>query len=392
MKLSVRLAKQISDKAQTILGRQVLVADETGHVLAGLDDEPAVSAEALNCAQTGRQITAEFEGMSITWSPFVYENQTLGVFGLSLTIGPITPEAIALIQGLAEVITYQYFLIDRLQSMEVMRADFIREALTTPTVDTADLYRRADILQLNLRSPQSVLLSRIEGFEAGVLEKYHLLPSEEQRSEVAGEVAGVIAKIREGIPGATGDLISYLGRDTFLLIKSIIHPSPNTQNTIRYLNEVGRLLYALLHDLQQKPVTIGIGQFYPELGGLRKSYRDARLALEVGSRVWKPDAIYHIKNVGMFITLTHASHERKAELAHQILAPLLGDDQLFKTVRIFLTTGLNLTEAAKQLHIHRNTLIYRLDKTKKLVGLDPRSFDDALQIKLGLMFYSPAGA
>ena len=89
----------------------------------------------------------------------------------------------------------------------------------------------------------------------------------------------------------------------------------------------------------------------------------------------------------MFITLANTSADRKAELAHQILSPLLSDEQLFKTVQAFLASGLNLTDAAEKLHIHRNTLIYRLDKTKKLIHLDPRHFDDALQIKLGLMFY-----
>ena len=92
----------------------------------------------------------------------------------------------------------------------------------------------------------------------------------------------------------------------------------------------------------------------------------------------------------MYITLSGAGTERKAELAHQILNPLLHDSQLFSTVQTFLSSDLNLTDAAAKLHIHRNTLIYRLDKTKKLIDLDPRHFDDALQIKLGLMFYQPA--
>ena len=49
---------------------------------------------------------------------------------------------------------------------------------------------------------------------------------------------------------------------------------------------------------------------------------------------------------------------------------------------------MNLTEAAKKLHLHRNTLIYRLNKVKNLIGLNPTSFHDALQIKLGLMVHS----
>ncbi len=138
--------------------------------------------------------------------------------------------------------------------------------------------------------------------------------------------------------------------------------------------------------------TIGVGQYYPDLRGVRKSYQDAKLALDVGAKVWGLGRVYHIKRVGMFITLANTSQDRKAELAHQILSPLLRDEQLFKTVQAFLASGLNLTEAAEKLHIHRNTLIYRLDKTKKLINLDPRHFDDALQIKLGLMFYQETTA
>jgi carbohydrate diacid regulator len=160
------------------------------------------------------------------------------------------------------------------------------------------------------------------------------------------------------------------------------------------MNEKAEYTYQSLKELDLgHPITIGVGQYYPDLGGLRKSYQDARLALDVGSKVWGLGRVYHIKNVGMFITLANTTQDRKAELAHQILAPLLRDDQLFKTVQAFLASGLNLTDAAERLHIHRNTLIYRLDKTKKLINLDPRRFDDALQIKLGLMFYQdPAAA
>ena len=137
-------------------------------------------------------------------------------------------------------------------------------------------------------------------------------------------------------------------------------------------------------------VTLGVGQYYPDLGGLRKSFQEAKLALSVGSKVWESGRTYHIKQVGMYVTLANVAQEHKAELAHQILHPLLQDEQLYKTVQTFLTAGLNLTEAAEKLHVHRNTLIYRLDKTKKMIGLDPRVFDDALQIKLGLMFYQEA--
>jgi carbohydrate diacid regulator len=196
--------------------------------------------------------------------------------------------------------------------------------------------------------------------------------------------------VRQGFKNYQDNIASYCGDDTFVILKGIGGSNPNTLNTIRFLNEKGQYVYDLLKKLHQGSVTVGVGQYYPDLGGLRKSYQDAKLALQVGTKVWGPGRVYHIKQVGMFVTLANISQDRKAELAHQILHPLLRDQQLYKTVRSFLASGLNLTETAKQLHVHRNTLIYRLDKTKKLINLDPRHFDDALQIKLGLMFYQPA--
>ena len=124
--------------------------------------------------------------------------------------------------------------------------------------------------------------------------------------------------------------------------------------------------------------------YYPDLRGLRKSYQDAKLALDVGSKVWGLGHIYHIKRVGMFITLAGTTQERKAELAHQILSPLLRDEQLFKTVQTFLTSGLNLTDAAEKLHIHRNTLAYRLRRIEEIAGLDLGSPRDLARVYMAI--------
>jgi carbohydrate diacid regulator len=58
---------------------------------------------------------------------------------------------------------------------------------------------------------------------------------------------------------------------------------------------------------------------------------------------------------------------------------------LLKTVKAYFAENLNLTKAAERLHIHRNTLIYRLGKIKDLTGLDPEQFEDAVQIRLALI-------
>jgi carbohydrate diacid regulator len=393
MQINHRLAAQIVTKAQTILKRDLLLTDLGGRLLAGSDIQVGTFIpEALSVSQTGRTETAEYDGREIKWWPFVYEDHTVAIFGVYTEAGPITGEAMMLLQGLAEVITYQNFLLDRVQSAEVVRAEFLKTALTSPTLGNVDdLYRQADILQLTLQIPQAVILIEIYGFEQRLNDTYRTLSEEERQLRMAKASDEIAAALRQGFQNFQDNLVAYFGNDRFVLLKGIGGESLTTLNTIRFMHEKGDYAMKVLQDLQLKhPITIGIGQYYPELQGLRKSYQDAKLALEVGSRVWGPGKVYHIKDVGMFITLANTSQSRKAELAHQILSPLLRDEQLFKTVQTFLASGLNLTDAAVALHVHRNTLIYRLDKTKKLINLDPRHFDDALQIKLGLMFYQEA--
>jgi carbohydrate diacid regulator len=388
MQLNSALARQIADKANQVLKRNILIADLSGQLLAGALSGPSFVPEALNVAQTGHAATTSWGEQQTKWWPFVYEEQTIAVFGLPLDTGPITQEAITLLQGLAEVIVYQHFLLDKIQSAERVRADFIKHALTAPTVDSADIYRQADILQLGLRNPQAVVLIHVDGLERDIRTRHSQLSVEEQRLQIDASAESINTSLREGFKNLQENLVAYLGTDQFILLKGIGGESLTTLNTIRFMNEKAEYALSILRGLNLgHTITLGVGQYYPDLGGLRKSYQDAKLALEVGSKVWGLGHIYHIKHVGMFITLANTSQDRKAELAHQILSPLLRDEQLFKTVQAFLACGLNLTEAAEKLHIHRNTLIYRLDKTKKLINLDPRHFDDALQIKLGLMFY-----
>jgi carbohydrate diacid regulator len=387
MHINRDLAEQIRAKAQSILDRNVMISDTNGQLLAG-SSALRFAPEGLRAAQEGRSLLSEVNGDRIYWCPFVYENQTAGVFGIVAEEGTITPEAISLLQGLAEVIVNQYLLIDRIHSSEVVKSNFIRNLLQAPQIQPDEVYRQADILQLNLRSSQAVILFQLKGFEKKLLLELGHLSREEQKLAIIKASEAIDRRIKASFQNYQDNIVAYADNDTFILLKGIGGENLNTLNTIRFLNEKANYLYNTLSEIHQKSnITIGVGQFYPDLGGLRKSYQDAKLALSVGIKVWGPGRIYHIKEVGMYITLANVNAERKAELAHQILHPLLKNKQLFNTVQMFLNSDLNLTDAATKLHIHRNTLIYRLDKTKKLISLDPRHFDDALQIKLGLMFY-----
>jgi carbohydrate diacid regulator len=389
MWLNRTLSRQIVDKAHSVLKRDILLCNPGGQLIATSYTSPALFVpEALAVAQSGQPFVAQFNGNKTQWWPFTYEGQTLAVFGLPLTAGNITADGMALVQGLAEVLVYQHFLLDRMQTAERLRANFIVQALTDTTATDTELYRQADILQLNLQSPQAIILIRLAGFEESVTQQHDHLASEEQQLRLDQAAAEIGAKLQAALQDLTSP-VAHIGDDQFVVLKQLTVPQPNTINTIKHMEAASQTVHKTLAKLQPKStVSVGIGQYYPDIRGLRKSYQDAQLALKVGSKIWGEGRVFHIQRVGMFTTLAAISAERRAELAHQMLAALVADPQLFKTVQVFLASGLNLSEASEQLRIHRNTLIYRLDKTKSLIGFDPRHFDDALQIKLALMFYA----
>lgn len=391
MQINAELAEQIRSKARSILNREILISNNQGLVLAGASFRGRFVPEALKCSQDKMRLASILDGQTVEWCPFVYDGNTLGSFGILTEGTKPTAEVVSLLSGLAEVIVHQHFLLDRIQSAGVVKADFIKDVLESPQVNTEEVYRQADILQLNLRSPQSVILIHLNGFESQLHAKVSNLSHEEQRIELTNATERINDIVRRGFKNFQHNVSCYLENDKFGLLKGIGGENLNTLNTIRFMKEKASYVFDLLKSaVSGTELTIGVGQYYPDLGGLRKSYHEAELALRVGLKVWGSKKVYHIKQVGMFTALTNVSQDRKAELAHQILHPLLRDQQLFKTVQTFLANGLSLTEAAQKLHIHRNTLIYRLDKTKKLINLDPRHFEDALQIKLGLMFYQEA--
>jgi carbohydrate diacid regulator len=388
MRIDAELAAQIQSKARPILNRDIMIADEQGKIMTSQSHQGQFIADALKAAQESAIIDSALDHRPIKWFPFVYEGQSVGAFGLSAGDKAVTEEIVSLLQGLSEVLLHQHFLLERIQSPSVVRAEFLREVLSSSNLNPDEVFRQADILQLDLRSSQAVILAKLEGFEGELHSNVSHLSPEEQRLQLQQATETVCEQIKRGFKNYQDNIVAYGGKDIFLFLKGIGGEGLNTLNTTRFLNEKANYVFELLSKLHpSKRLTVGVGQYYPDLGGLRKSYQEAELALDVGLKVWGPGRVYHIKQVGMFTALTNVGQERKAELAHQILHPLLRDKQLYKTVRTFLANGLSLTEAASKLHIHRNTLIYRLDKTKKLINLDPRVFDDALQIKLGLVFY-----
>ncbi|MGN0362035.1 MAG: PucR family transcriptional regulator [Bilifractor sp.] len=124
------------------------------------------------------------------------------------------------------------------------------------------------------------------------------------------------------------------------------------------------------------------------LDHLSQSYKEAQLAIEVG-RIFYPDLhVISYGNLGigrLIFQLPHSLCELflQETFDHDVFAEL--DEEALTTIRQFFNNNLNISETARQLYIHRNTLVYRIEKLQKTTGLDIRKFDEAMTFKIAMM-------
>lgn len=132
-------------------------------------------------------------------------------------------------------------------------------------------------------------------------------------------------------------------------------------------------------------ISIGIGRYHPGIRGLARSYQDARVALSLGCRFHDRNQVHCLDRLGIAAFIGVADEQTKIELATYLLSPLDHEPELLATLDAFFASDLSPSSTASRLSIHRNTLSYRVDKITSLTGINPRRFDDAVQIRLALL-------
>lgn len=386
--MKIATSKQLAEEelisliSNTANSGSFLIADKSG--ICGKDKKffPAAARAA-----TLKKDTADEKYI---WHPIMWQEKVVVICGLKKN-PTANAEETKMIDGLLNEMSYEFFLRDQLNKLLDPKSNFISELLRSNKFTNLDqAIDRADIIGLNLRSPQAVILIKVPGLFKNFHEKCRTATEDKAAVLIDNECLKITKALQAAFQNYEQNIFARLEPDIFVCLKWA-RGQINTLNTINFYKKKAEYISSIIEKETKIKPTIGVGQYYPGLSGLKKSYSDAQIALSLGEKIWGGEAVYHIADVGLFVALSQeTTFDRKCELAHQVLGPIFDDRSLLKTVDIFLENDMNLTEASKKLHLHRNTLIYRLDKIKKETGLDPRLFSDAIQIKLGLMLYGPA--
>ena len=195
--------------------------------------------------------------------------------------------------------------------------------------------------------------------------------------------SNTLDNVRSLLGGKTRDFVTAVDEKNIIVVKEL-EPTDGHAELERYAQH----LYALLKDDGEEDILIAYGTVVNDIKEVSKSYKEAKLALDVGK------IFFGEKNVIAYSTLGIG------RLIYQLPIPLCKmfireifegkspddfDDETLTTIHKFFENNLNVSETSRQLYIHRNTLVYRLDKLQKSTGLDLRVFEDAITFKIALM-------
>ena len=176
-----------------------------------------------------------------------------------------------------------------------------------------------------------------------------------------------------------GNYITSVDDKTIILIKDIEDEE---------YDEIANTIVDMLGSEALLRVRVSYGLAVNELKNISKCYKEAKMALEVGS-------IFHSEmNVLSYETLGigRLIYQLPVNLCKIFVKEVFGDtkpeeidEETLTTIHKFFENNLNVSETARQLYIHRNTLVYRMEKLQKMIGLDMRTFDDAVTFKIVMM-------
>ena len=133
----------------------------------------------------------------------------------------------------------------------------------------------------------------------------------------------------------------------------------------------------------------GVGRPSDSLDTLSVSYEEARNALETGLQHHQPGRVFSYSKQALERLTDLIPGDRASVFLQKELSPeaqKVLTDEMLETIRVFFQNDLNLSTTARHLFIHRNTLLYRMDKIRKATGLDLRRFEDAVVFRFLMSF------
>jgi carbohydrate diacid regulator len=179
------------------------------------------------------------------------------------------------------------------------------------------------------------------------------------------------------------DFITAVDEKNIILVKEL-KPNEGYED----MEKTAKVILDMLNTESMTKVHVAYGTIVQEIKEVSRSYKEAKMALDVGKIFYSEKNVVAYNNLG----IGRLIYQLPMSLCRMFIKEIFDgkspddlDEETLTTINKFFENNLNVSETSRQLYIHRNTLVYRLDKLQKSTGLDLRVFEDAITFKIALM-------
>lgn len=223
-----------------------------------------------------------------------------------------------------------------------------------------DIYNRAKKLHIDIEARRVVMIVKFEEEKDG----------------------DEFERVRSIFGGKNKDFVTAVDETSVIVLKDL-----GENGTYEDIEKTAKVIIESFKD-KKNEIRVSYGTIVNELKEVSRSYKEAGMALDVGKIFFDEKEIiaYSVLGIGRLI------YQLPIPLCKMFIkeifegkSPDQFDEETLMTINKFFENSLNVSETSRQLYIHRNTLVYRLDKLQKSTGLDLRVFEDAITFKIALM-------
>ena len=224
-----------------------------------------------------------------------------------------------------------------------------------------DIYTRAKKLRMSIEQKRTVMLIQVTN------------SSDINLLEMSKEVLG----------SSTKEFITAVDEKEVIIIKDLVDNEKNAD-----IDRYAAMVADKLEKEGAKGVRISYGTCVREIKEVSRSYKEAKMALDVGKIFFEGKQVIAYSELG----IGRLIYQLPIPLCKMFIKEIFGnktpddfDEETIITISKFFENSLNVSATSRELFIHRNTLVYRLDKLQKMTGLDLREFEDAITFRIALM-------
>ena len=349
--MSNRLFQSVIHQMKDAIDRVIGVIDENGVIIA--------CSELVKIGEIKQGVRDELAYTSdvVTSSGYTYRPVS----------GGVKAEYIVFVEGedkmaekMSKLLAISLGNIKNLYDEKYDKGSFIKNIILD-NILPSDIYIKSKELHFNTEESRIVFLIKFYG-------KTDMMPFE---------------MLQNMFPDKSKDYVISVGEHDIVLVKDV-KPGTEAKDVEKIATNIADTLSAEFYT----KVAIGISTTVENIKDLARAYKEAQVALEVGKVFETEKNIISYENLGIGRLIYQLPTTRCEMFLQEVfkkgsLEAL--DRETLMTIQCFFENNLNVSETSRKLFVHRNTLVYRLEKIRKLTGLDLREFEHAITFKVALM-------